>query len=457
MTELCANLTASIWSALGGKAHASAAVQFDGEGTLPSTFEVTDLASSSIGVAALAIAELVGARSGALPAVRVDRRLASFWFASSIRPSGWSPAPPWDPIAGDYRADDGWIRLHTNAPHHRAAAERVLGPQTDKDGVAAAVSRWEKTNLETAIIDAGGCAAQMRSIPEWTAHPQGSAITREPLARIETTGHGADRSWPIASGRPLAGIRVLDLTRVLAGPVASRFLAGYGADVLRIDPPDWEEPGVVPEVTLGKRCARLDLKNANERARFHALLGEADVLLHGYRADALDRLGFDAATRAQLRPGLIDVSLNAYGWSGPWRGRRGFDSLVQMSAGIADAGMRWKRADRPVPLPVQALDHATGYLMAAAVVRGITQRITTGYGTNARLALARTAKLLIDLGDQRSTSALAQETTADLDPAIERTTWGDARRLSAPVSIDGTPMRWTLPASELGSAEPRWR
>ena len=457
MAEVSANLTTSIWSALGGGANESAAVRFHTDGALPSIFAVTDLASGSIGAAALAVAQLVGTRTGSLPEVRVDRRLASFWFASSIRPNGWSLAPPWDPIAGDYRGADGWIRLHTNAPHHRAAAERVLGAQKDRESVAAAVSQWTTTELEAAIVGAGGCAAQMRSIDAWAAHPQGVALGTEPLARIDTTERGPDRDWPIANGRPLAGVRVLDLTRVLAGPVASRFLAGYGADVLRIDPPHWNEPGVVPEVTLGKRCARLDLTAADDRARFHALLVGADVLLHGYRATAIDRLGFDAATRAQLNPGLVDVSLNAYGWSGPWRDRRGFDSLVQMSSGIADAGMRWKRADRPFPLPVQALDHATGYLMAAAAVRGITQRMTTGRGTIARLALARTARLLIDLGDQPSASALAQETAADLDGAVERTTWGDARRLSAPVSIGGTPMRWSLPACELGSAEPRWR
>jgi len=249
-------------------------------------------------------------------------------------------------------------------------------------------------------------------------------------------------------------VRVLDLTRVLAGPVASRFLAGYGARVLRVDPPHWNEPSIVPEVTLGKRCVRMDLTNAHDRMRFDALLAEADVLLHGYRTEALDRLGYDAATRARLNPGLVDVALNAYGWSGPWRDRRGFDSLVQMSAGIADAGMRWRQADRPVPLPVQALDHATGYLLAAAVVRGLTHRIETGRGLRARLALARTARLLVDHGEQPASEPLAPETAADRAPEIEHTAWGDAQRLVVPLSVVGAPMRWDLPASELGSAPP---
>jgi CoA-transferase family III len=461
VSELASRLTDSIWAALGSSAadapaDASVPVRFVGSGALPSVYAVSDLASASIGVAAAAIATLVHAHRGHRCEVRIDRRLASFWFTSSIRPLGWALAPAWDPIAGDYRTHDGWIRLHTNAPHHRAAAERVLGGHADKAGVAEAVSRWAKTDLETAIVDAGGCAAEMRSAADWQAHPQGAAVAAEPLARTDETELAADPAWRISPARPLAGIRVLDLTRVLAGPVASRFLAGYGADVLRIDPPEWNEPGVVPEVTLGKRCARLDLTRANDRTRFESLLRQADVLLHGYRATALDRLGYDPVTRSQLHPGLIDVSLNAYGWSGPWRDRRGFDSLVQMSTGIADAGMHWKHADRPTPLPVQALDHATGYLLAAAVVRGIVRRSTTGRGTRAQLALAHTAKLLIDLGPQESSPALAAETAADVEASVEHTPWGDARRLSPPASIDGVPMHWERPASELGAVAPSW-
>lgn len=457
MAEQSARLTASIWAALGGERASLASLHFTGNGDLPSVFRVTDLASASIAAASLAVAELVQQRSGTLPDVHVDRRLASFWFASSIRPLGWSPAAPWDPVAGDYATSDGWIRLHTNAPHHRAAAERVLGEQADRQTMAAAVSRWAKAALEAAIVEAGGCAAEMRSIAEWQTHPQGIALAGEPLAHLATTEAGSTPDWAVSAARPLAGIRVLDLTRVLAGPVASRFLAGYGANVLRIDPPDWNEPGVVPEVTLGKRCARLDLKSPNDRTRFHALFESADVLLHGYRADSLERLGFDSSTRSRLNPGLVDVSLNAYGWSGPWRNRRGFDSLVQMSAGIADAGMRGASAERPVPLPVQALDHATGYLMAAAAVRGIARRMGDGRGSTAQFALARTARLLVEEGHQPSSSSVTRESESDLAAGIERTPWGDARRLSPPVSIDGTPMRWDLPATELGSSEPVWR
>ncbi|MYM98326.1 CoA transferase, partial [Duganella vulcania] len=294
---------------------------------------------------------------------------------------------------------------------------------------------------------------------EWAAHEQGRAVAAEPLVAFTAREASFHAGWaPTTPSRPLAGLKVLDLTRVLAGPVATRFLAGYGADVLRIDPPSWDEPGVIPEVTLGKRCARLDLHLARDRDVFETLLAQADVLVHGYRPAALEGLGFGEELRRRLNPGLVDVALDAYGWTGPLSGRRGFDSLVQMSAGIAERGMRWRGADQPVPLPVQALDHATGYLMAAAVVRGLVHRLEEGRATQARLSLARTALLLIGLSPAGKPAAqpLAPANEADLAPELEQTAWGPAQRYRPPVAIDGAPMAWDRPATKLGSSPPKW-
>ena len=424
-------------------------IPFTSSGALPSAFAVTDLACASIAAAGQAVSELLQQHTGRLPNLEVDRRLASFWFATSIRPVGWSVPPLWDPVAGDYATQDGWIRLHTNAPHHRAAAESVLGTCADRAAMASKVAQWAKTDLEQAVVDAGGCAAEMRSWAQWQAHPQGLAVNAEPLIQFSAGSGQHAKPWKGSVAQPLAGIKVLDLTRVLAGPVASRFLAGLGADVLRIDPPTWNEPGVVPEVTLGKRCARLDMHNNDDRAVFESLLKDADIVLHGYRADALEKLGYGVAEREKLAPGLIDVCLNAYGWSGPWRNRRGFDSLVQMSSGIADAGRQWKKADKPTPLPVQALDHATGYLMAAAAITLL------GRGGSARLSLARTAKLLIENG-AGTDEALRAEDENDQGMLIEQTPWGPAHRLHVPLKITGTPLQWALPASELGAHRAQW-
>ncbi len=445
MSSLARRFLSSICASLGGQAPAADRVTFTSDDTLPSVYGVTDLAVASIGAACLAVSRLTGGKP-----VAIDRRLASLWFGWSVCPEGWKPPPVWDPVAGDYQTEDGWIRLHTNAPHHRAAALGVLGAPGEREFVAAAVARWRKDELETRIVEAGGCAAAMRSEADWAAHPQGQAVAAEPL--IALTAHPAvPRSWQPRPDRPLAGLRLLDLTRILAGPVATRFLAGYGADVLRIDPPGWDEGAVIPEISLGKRCARLDLEDKTDRARFEALLAEADLLVHGYRPGALEALNYGETARRTLNPALIDISLDAYGWSGPWRERRGFDSLVQMSAGIAEAGMTHRGRDRPTPLPVQALDHATGYLMAAAAVHALANR----QAVTARLSLARTARLLGEGGIDEQ-GAVLQAGAEDWLADLEMTGWGPARRLRPPALIERTPMSWDRPAGKLGSAEAVW-
>ena len=437
-----------------------------GAGSLPSAFPVSDLASASVAGVALAVSDLLAFTGEARRAVTVDRRLASMWFGSSLRPIGWSVPPPWDAVAGDYRAADGWIRLHTNAPAHREAALGVLGVEADRARVAVAVETWTADALEAAVIAAGGCAATMHTAEAWASSEPSRSVASEPLVRWEDLGESTPSRVSRADpARPLAGVRVLDLTRVLAGPVATRTLAQLGADVLRIDPPWWDEPGVVPDVMLGKRSARLDLRVAEHRIRLLELLASADILVHGYRPGALDSLGLGAAVRREAAPGLIEVTLDAYGWSGPWAARRGFDSLVQMSTGIAEAGMRWAGRETPTPLPVQALDHATGYLMARAVIMALTERMRTGRVQRASLSLARTALLLTGGGAHPDRSAdlsiagahpLRAEDDDDLSTSVEHTSWGPARRLRSPMAIDGVDLSAVGPARALGSDRAEW-
>ena len=320
-----------------------------------------------MGAAGASLARLVALDRETAPTTRVDRDLASAWFAFSLRPTGWQLPAAWDVVAGDYPTADGWIKLHTNAPHHRAAALSVLGVAAEREEVARAVASWDSDALESAVVAAGGAAAAMRSVPDWDADPQGRAVAGEPVVAVERTTRASQAPLPFGAGpRPLDGVRVLDLTRILAGPVATRLLAGWGATVLRIDPPDWDEPALAPEVTLGKLCARIDLRSAAGRERFLGLLASADVLVHGYRSDALDGLGLGADVRPTTVPGLVDVSLDAYGWTGPWATAPGI-----RQPGPDEHGHRRRRHARrpgptvPVPLPVQALDQATGYLLAA--------------------------------------------------------------------------------------------
>ncbi|ALE05222.1 hypothetical protein AL755_06595 [Arthrobacter sp. ERGS1:01] len=435
-------------------------LQLTGTGTLDSAFDVSGLAVASIAEAGTAMARLARRLGAADPQLHLDRDLAALWFGMSFKPSGWELPSPWDPIAGDYACADGWIRLHTNAPHHRAAALAVLGLPADADRarVAAVVPAWAGQELEDAVVAANGCAALMRSPAQWTAHPQGAAVAAEPLTAwgraraVGTPDAGAHgRGRPATGRRPLDGVRVLDLTRVIAGPVATRFLAHYGAQVLRIDPPDWQEPALEPEMTSGKHCARLDAKTPGGLAALHELLAGADIFIHGYRPDALARLGLSDDALAERHPGLVNIALDAYGWSGPWANRRGFDSLVQMSCGIAQAGMAHFAADKPVPLPVQALDHATGYLVAAAAVDAWRERLD-GTARNARLSLARTA---VELMRTSPTSGTLPH-VADSAMLPEHTAWGQGLRLPPAIQIDGVPAHTGVEARGYGSAPAAW-
>ena len=462
MTHQLAELAAQVWTLAGGAPDVPARLTVSGPRTfLPSAFDVTGLATASVAAATLAAAEYRAARNeSAVAAVRVDSRAACAAFAAEglFTPVGWSLPDIWDPIAGNYRARDGWIRLHTNYAAHRAAVTGLLKAD-DRDLILAAVSQWKAADLEAAVVAAGGCAAVMHDRDNWLASAPGAASAAAPALAVTErplptrSGIGAARAER-PSGRPYAGVRVLDLTRVIAGPIATRFLAAYGADVLRVDPPGFAEvPAILPETTAGKRTAAVSLATPAGRATFERLVAGADVLVTGLRADALGRLGYDDATLTGLNPALIIASHNAYGWDGPWRDRRGFDSLVQMSCGITAAG----GGDGPVPLPVQALDHATGYLLAAAVGRALTARLTQGVASRVLASLIGTANLLWSLprpADPGDVPPMPRREEFKL--ADTRTAWGPARRVPVPGEITGAAPGLLIEAGPLGRHEPSW-
>lgn len=450
---------AGLWRDLGGAPAALARVEVSGPASvLPSAFAVTELASGTVALAMVAAAELHAARSGGpVPAVRVERAHAALAFRRELyaTPLGWELPPLWDPIAGDYPTRDGWIRLHTNYAHHRDAVLRAVGTRAVREEVAAAVAARDGDALEADVVEAGGCAAAMRTLDAWRAHPQGRAAAAEPVLARTTHATGA---WQPAPGAlPLTGVRVLDLTRVIAGPICTGFLAAWGAEVLRLDPPGFAEvPGLLPETTAGKRRAFVDLRASDGRATFDALLRDADVLVVGYRGGALARLGLDDTTVRARHPGLVVAALDSYGWSGPWAERRGFDSLVQMSSGIAARGQAVYGSTRPHPLPAQALDHGTGFLLAAAVCRALVDRLA-GRATTVRASLARTAALLIALGESPDPHH-PQPTSGEVAPWLEEvpTAWGALRRVRLPGAIAGlAPARGPEPGP-LGSDPPRW-
>lgn len=471
MDASVSGLLTRMWDAVGtpgsGGAEALEAVEASGPRVvLPSVFDVTGLATCAVAAATLAAAHLHAVRrSEPLRPVTVESTQASAAFRAEalFAPAGWTLPSLWGPLAGNYRTADGWIRLHTNYTHHRAAVCAVLGAE-DRDGVRAAVAGCAAEELEGRIVEAGGAAAALRTREEWLSSDAGEATRDAPLFTFEERESAAEALWP--KGRaalPFSGVRVLDLTRVIAGPVCTKFLAAYGADVLRLDPPGFDEvASLLPETTVGKRTAAVDLGTAEGRGAFEALVTDADVLVTGYRADALAKLGYDDGALAALSPGLVIARLNAYGWDGPWQNRRGFDSLVQMSCGIASDGAAALCRDEPVPLPAQALDHATGWLLAATVARALTRRFTTGAGTSVRGSLIGTANLLYSLVPPADpltpTDPPAPEASPTAAAVLEdtRTAWGLGRRVALPGSIDGIRPRWVHEAGPLGHHPPCW-
>src|SRR4051812_34894768 len=370
------DLVAACWAAVGGDDAARRGLEVAGrDAWLGGPLAVDTLAVGAVAAALLAAAELAEARGAARPAVALDAGHVALSFRSEryALVGGAPTGAGFAPLSRIVRCADGWARTHGNYPHHAAALCRALGIEPTVAELDAAAARMDAVALEDAVVAAGGCAAALRTAEEWASHPAGQAIADQPLvAQDDALATVAPRPPAPAPdpARPGAGLRVLDLTRVIAGPVAGRTLAALGADVLRVDPPHLPE---LPEQHIdtgpGKRAAILDLADAQRR---EALLAGADVLLTGYRPDALARFAMGAGELAARHPHLVQVSLSAWGATGPWARRRGFDSLVQLASGIA--ATLAAPDGTPGVLPAQALDHATGHLMAAAALRGAAAR-----------------------------------------------------------------------------------
>src|SRR3954465_10925776 len=326
-----------IWTSAGGDAAALAHVRLTGEEPqIPSSFRVAVAGQTTIAAAGLAAAEIRRLRSGETQDVSVDMRHAVAECRSEryLRVDDKPPPPAWDAIAGVYRTGDNrFVRCHTNFPHHRDAVCQVLGCEPEREKVQAALMHWKGEDFETAAYAAGGVVAMMRSYDEWSALPQAKALAELPLIVIEKIGEAAPRPWP-AGNQPLAGLRVLDLSRVIAGPVAGRTLAAHGADVMLVSGPDLPAiPWLVIDTGRGKFSCALDLKSEQGRDAMRELVAGADIFSQGYRPTALGSLGFAPEQAARISPGIVYVSLSAYGHAGPWAERRGFDSLVQTATG----------------------------------------------------------------------------------------------------------------------------
>src|SRR5215468_8603092 len=395
-------ILADVWASVGGDPAALDAVTLTAEEPqLPSSFRVAAAAQVSIAASGLAAAEIWKLRSGEAQSVAVDMRHAVVECRSEryLRVDGKPPPPAWDAIAGVYKTgDNSFVRLHTNFPHHRAAVCKVLDCKAERDDVQAALVQWDAEAFETAAYAAGGVVAMMRPYDEWQATPHAKALAQLPLITIEKIGEAAPKPWP-KGDRPLAGIRVLDLSRVIAGPVAGRTLAVHGADVMLICGPDLPAiPWLSIDNGRGKLTSFVELKSEQGQATMRKLLAEADIFSQGYRPRALAALGFAPEDAAKINPGIVYVTLSAYGHAGPWAERRGFDSLVQTATGFNHAEGQATGADGPKELPAQILDHATGYLMAFGALMAKARQSREGGSWHVRVSLAQTGKWLWNLG-----------------------------------------------------------
>ena len=451
---------ASLWQSAGLPADALQRVQLSGaDPILPSSFAVGTAAQASIAAAALAACAFGHLRGQACQEVGVDIVHAALECSAWFSVDGRTPEA-WDKFSGLYRCADGWVRVHSNFAHHRDGVLRLLGLEpgaAERADVQQALASWRALDFEHAAAGRGLVVAAVRSFEEWDAHPQGRVVASQPLLSLEQIGDAPPRDLPALADHelPLAGVKVVDLTRILAGPVCGRTLAAYGADVMLVNSPDLPNIESIAETSRGKLSAHVDLRTTQGRAELDGLLSGAHVLVQGYRPGALDALGYAAASIAARHPGMVCVSLSAYGRDGPWGQRRGFDSLVQTATGFNLAEAQAAGAEQPKAMPVQILDYATGFLMAFATSAALLHQAREGGSWHVQVSLAQTAHWLRQLG-RVSDGFLAAR--PERSPFVDSTSSGfgllGAVRHSAQFSR--TPARWARRSEPPGTHPPVW-
>ncbi len=452
----------------GVPAERAAAVEITGgaDPVLPTPFRIGETSAAALAATGIAAADLWELRTGRRQQVAVDLRQATASLRSGhyLKMEKTDVSRERNPVMGMYPAKNGrWSYIHANFPNHRAAALSVLGCAEDREEVKKAVAKWDALELEEAIIAAKGAGGMVRSMAEWAAHPQGMAIAALPVMEIVKIGDSPPEKLP-EGDRPLSGIRVLDLTRVLAGPTCARTLAEHGADVLKITAPHLPNIGYQEfDTGHGKLSAYLDLRQPKDLETLKGLARETDVFSQGYRPGTLGGRGLSPEELSALRPGLIYVSLCAFSHVGPWASRRGFDTVVQNVSGITTRQGELFPGGEPGPqfYPVSAIDYLTGYLMAFGAMVALGRRAREGGSWLVRISLAQTGHWLVGRGEvpEADLKDVPKEFTAD-----ELARWsiasdtpvGRLTHLKPTVQMSETPPRWARPSVPLGYNEPAW-
>ena len=458
MTAL--NALQALWADAGLPAEALDFVRLTGaDPVLPSSFAVGAAAQSTIAAAALAACELGHLRGAPRQQVAVDMLHAALECTAWFSLDGRVP-PQWDPFSGLYRCADGWVRVHANFAHHRDGALRLLGldpARAQRADAEAAMAGWKAVDFETAAAEAGLVATALRRFEDWDATAQGGAVAAQPLFTIERIGDAPPRALPPldASQPPLSGLRVLDLTRELAGPVGCRALAAFGAEVMLVNSPNLTNIEAIADTSRGKLSAHADLRREADREALGNLLEEAHVFVQGYRPGGLSGLGFGPGETARRRPGIVHVSLSAYGPQGPWAPRRGFDSLVQTAMGFNHAEGEAAGEGKPRPLPMQILDEATGYLIAMGASAALWRQQREGGSWHVQVSLAQTGHWLRGLGRVANGFDVPRP---EIEPWLETVAsgFGELRGVRLSARLARTPVVWRRPPMPPGSHPLRW-
>lgn len=425
---------------------------------MPTPWPVGPLAAAALGAAGLAAEALWEQRGGQPQQLGLGMRAAGLALATSnyLRVDGRA-VKSWDPFTGYYRArGDDWVYLHGNFPHLRSGLLRLFGVADDLDALRQAVALRCADEIEDAAGAGGLCAVKVRSRAEWERHPQHLATASLPLLEITRVGDAPPQ--PLAAAqRPLSGLRVLDLTRIIAGPMAGRTLAEHGATVMVVSAP--QLPSIEPLVIdtgFGKHACHADLDTAAGVAALRGLVSDADVFLNAYRPGALEARGFAPAELARLRPGIVCVSISAFGRSGPWSSRRGYDTLVAAASGLTFPG-----SGTPSRLPCQPLDYLTGYLAAFGAMLALRRRALEGGSWHVQLSLERTSAWIREMQDVIGAEtglpaeAPAETGIADLYAETD-SAFGRLRYLRPALCMSLTPPHWSRPPVPLGSDAAAW-
>jgi crotonobetainyl-CoA:carnitine CoA-transferase CaiB-like acyl-CoA transferase len=433
---------------------------------LPTPFRITETAVATLAAVGLAVSDLWELRTGRRQEIGIDTRQATASLRSGtyLKMDEAPVSAARHSIMGVYPAKNGrWSYIHANFPNHRAAALKVLGVPEDPAAVRKAVAQWDALELEEAIIAAKGAGGMVRTMKEWAQHPQAAAIASLPLMEIIRIGDSPPEKLP-SGDRPLSGIRVLDLTRVIAGPTCARTLAEHGADVLKITGAHLPSLGRQEYDTgHGKLSAHLDLREEKDREILRGLVREADVFSQGYRPGTLGSRGFSPEALAELRPGIVVVSLCAFSHVGPWASRRGFDTVVQTVSGITHRQGELFPGAEPGPqfYPVSAIDYLTGYLMAFGAMVALARRTREGGSWLVRISLAQVGRWLVERGQVPEADLKdvpKQFTPAELErwSMMSDTPVGRLHHLAPVLRLSETPPRWARPTVPLGHHKPAW-